>query len=153
MAGARSYLSGNHVACIPLLTASLASSGFVDPVITAGINVTELGRAAPDLLVLDVDDLDIDPIELIRRTRFVLPGCIIVVYSDGRRPNWARACHLAGANCMLSKQSTGNQLVAGLDEALRSGCFTDPVFTAPALIDGALNEEHRQAVSGHRRHS
>lgn len=128
MARRRSYLSGNHVSHIPLLTASLASAGFVDPVVTAGINVTELGRAAPDLLVLDVDDTDIDPIELIRRTRFVLPDCVIVVYSDGRRPNWALACHLAGANCMLSKHSTREQLDTGLAEVLRSGCFTDPAF-------------------------
>jgi len=128
MASTRSYLAGNRVACIPLLTASLASSGYADPVVTSGINITELGRAAPDLLVLDIDDLDIDPIELLRQTRFVLPDCIIVVYSGDRREHWARSCHLAGANCILSKRSDGTQLAAGLVHAVSSGCFTDPVF-------------------------
>jgi DNA-binding NarL/FixJ family response regulator len=128
MAVTRSYLAGNRTTRIPLLTASLASSGYENPVISSGINVSELGRAAPDLLVLDVDDLDIDPIELLRRTRFVLPNCIIAVYSDLRRSHWARSCHLAGANCMLSKHSDAAQLVAGLRQALSSGCYTDPVF-------------------------
>jgi len=128
MAGNRSYLAGNLLASIPLLTASLASSGYANPVVTTGISVTELGRAAPDLLVLDVDNLDIDPLELLRQTRFVLPGCVIAVYSGTESQRWARSCHLAGANCMLSKRSDGSQLVVGLLQALSSGCFTDPAF-------------------------
>jgi DNA-binding NarL/FixJ family response regulator len=128
MAGTRSYLAGNHAACIPLLTASLASLGYADPVVTAGISVTELGRAAPDLLVLDIDNPVTDAIELLRRTRFVLPQCIIAIYTDVLRQSWARSCHVAGASCILSKQDDEGQLVAGLRNALSSGCFTDAAF-------------------------
>ena len=124
-----SYLAGNQSSCIPLLEASLAASGYPNPVISSRIDVVELGRTAPDLLVLDVDDIDIDPIELLRRTRFVLPGCIIAVYSGMLERTWARSCHLAGANCLLSKLSDETHLVAGLRQACSSGCFTDPVFT------------------------
>ena len=126
----RSYLAGNRTACIPLLTASLASSGFMQPVVAERIIVTELGLAAPDLLVLDIDDLDTDPLELLRMMRFVLPTCIIAVYSGTLRQSWALSCHLAGANCILSKSSDEAQIAAGLRQALTSGCFTDPSFIA-----------------------
>jgi DNA-binding NarL/FixJ family response regulator len=133
MARTRSCIAGNRASRIPLLTASLASSGYPDPVICPRINVTELGRSAPDLLVLDVDDIEVDPLELIRRTRFVLPGCTIVVYSGLLRQSWAKSCHLAGANCVLSKWSNAAQLVAGLSQALSSGSFTDPMFAQSLL--------------------
>ena len=80
--------------------------------------------------VLDIDDLDTDPLELIRMTRFVLPTCIIAVYTGTLRESWARACHVAGANCVLSKASDETQIAVGLRQALASGCFTDPSFTA-----------------------
>ncbi len=128
MAGTRAYLSGNRAASIPLLTAALAACGYVNPVITDRINVTELGRAAPDLLVLDIDAVDVDPLELLRRTRFVLPECLIAIYSAMRSRNWARSCHLAGANCILYKQVDEAHLVAGLNHTLSSGCYTDPIF-------------------------
>jgi DNA-binding NarL/FixJ family response regulator len=130
MPNMRSYLAGNHASCIPLLTASLASVGFTHPVIVDKINVTELGRALPALLVADIDDLDTDPIELLRMARFVLPTCIIAVYTSTLQESWALSCHVAGANCILSKSSEEAQLVIGLREALASGCFTDPSFVA-----------------------
>jgi len=92
--------------------------------------VTELGLAVPDLLVLDVDDLDIDALELLRMTRFVLPLCMIAVYSGTLRQSWALACHLAGANCLLAKSSDKDQIVTGLRQAFTTGCFTDPSFAS-----------------------
>jgi len=128
MPPARSCLAGNGLASLPLLTASLALLGFTSPLITARINVRELGRAAPELLVLDLDDLDTDPIELLRMTRFVLPTCIIAVYSGAGPPGWARSCHLAGANCILSKSRAETEIADGLRHALATGCFTDPHY-------------------------
>lgn len=63
-------------------------------------------------------------------TRFVLPGCIIAVYSGTLRESWALACHLAGANCILSKNGEQSEIVTGLRQSLTSGCFTDPGFVA-----------------------
>jgi DNA-binding NarL/FixJ family response regulator len=128
MAGTRAYLSGNRAANIPLLTAALATCGYLDPVITTRINVTEIGRAAPDFLVLDIDAIDADPLELLRQTRFVVPSCIIAIYSAMRSRNWARSCHLAGANCILSKNVDETNLVAGIHHTISSGCYTDPIF-------------------------
>jgi DNA-binding NarL/FixJ family response regulator len=94
----------------------------------AHLKVSELGRLAPGLLVCDVDDLLVDPMELVRRLRFVLPSCVIVVYTQSMDLPWAMALHLAGAQCVLSKQSTRSELAGGVHDALRSGCFTDPRF-------------------------
>jgi len=81
-------------------------------------------------VVLDVDDLDIDALELLRMTRFVLPLCMIAVYSGTLRQSWALACHLAGANCLLAKSSDKDQIVTGLRQAFTTGCFTDPSFAS-----------------------
>ena len=129
----RSYLAGNQTSCIPLLTAALLASGFASPAIAERINVTELGLAAPRIVVLDVDDLDIDPFELMRMIRFVLPLCLIAVYSGTLKQSWALSCHLAGANCVLSKTSNEAEPAAGLREGLTSGCFTDPSFVAARI--------------------
>lgn len=119
-----------------MLTAALLASGFAPPTIAERINVTELGLATPRIVVLDVDDLDIDPFELMRMIRFVLPLCLIAVYSGTLEQSWALSCHLAGANCVLSKTSNAEQLAAGLSEGLISGCFTDPSFVTEKI--GAL---------------
>jgi DNA-binding NarL/FixJ family response regulator len=99
---------------------------------TARLNVTELGKMAPGLIVCDIDKLEVDPLEMVRQLRFVLPDCIIAVYTKSKTQRWARAVHMAGANCLLSKDSNRAQLVLGLRSALTSGCFTDPgVATDP----------------------
>jgi DNA-binding NarL/FixJ family response regulator len=112
------------------LTASLAAVGYPPPVILAALGVTELGLLDPHLLVLDVDGLDGDALEMLRMLRFVLPRCLIAVYTDVLEEPWALACHLAGANCLLSKTSDAARVTAGLERSLRSGCFTDPSFRA-----------------------
>lgn len=126
----RSALAGVQAEVVPLLAAALAALGYMYPVVAASIDVTDLGLAAPDLLILDIDALDTGPLEVLRRLRFVLPMCTIVVYSGTLKQNWALACHLAGANCMLSKNSDEANIVLGLRETMASGCFTDPSFAA-----------------------
>jgi hypothetical protein len=128
MAHRRSCLAGNRAAFIPLLITSLASVGFTYPVITERISVSGIGRAAPELLVLDIDDVDTSPLEILRMTRFVLPTCLIAVFSGTLLQSWARSCHIAGGNCILSKSSDESEIVDGLRQALTSGCFTDPGF-------------------------
>lgn len=96
----------------------------------ASLNVTELGNLAPDVLVADLDGLMIDPLERLRQLRFVLPGCVIIVYTANAARSWGVAYHLAGANGVLSKASTESELTLGVRSALRHGCFTDPRLTA-----------------------
>lgn len=126
----RTCLAGIAAAAVPSLTAALASAGCQLPAIADRVNITQLGLSRPDLLVADIDDLEMDPIEMLRMTRFVLPNCMIAVYTAKRSLAWVRECHIAGANCVLSKESGKAALVFGLKRTLSVGCFTDPKFAA-----------------------
>ncbi len=96
----------------------------------ARLNITELGAAHLNLLVCDVDAVDVDPLELLRQLRFVLPECLIVLYTGVLQRRWSIECHLAGVNAMLAKVSSEPQLAAGLRDVMLSGCYTDPRFAA-----------------------
>ncbi len=94
------------------------------------LNVTEIGARAPSVLVCDLDSATVDPLEFLRQIRFVLPECIIAIYTGQMSSEWARGCHMAGANALISKFATRAELVLGIGEALSSGCYTDPRFNA-----------------------
>jgi DNA-binding NarL/FixJ family response regulator len=115
---------------VALIGAALKSAGEAALSIIARLEVSELAKLAPDILVVDVDRLEIDPLEVLRQLRFVLPDCVIAVYTGTLEHSWSRACHLAGVNCVLSKESPEPQLSAGLRSAIWGGCYTDPRFAA-----------------------
>ena len=48
------------------------------------------------------------------------------VYTADDTREWTFACHLAGANAVLSKASSEDELATGIRGALVSGCYTDP---------------------------
>jgi len=128
----------NRVSClariepsaVPLLAESLTAAGQPAPVFVRQLAVTELGLLAPGVLILDLDGLETDPLEMLRMLRFVLPACMIAVYTNVLEEPWALACHMAGANCLLSKASDAEQVTLGLRGSLQRGCYTDPSFTA-----------------------
>jgi DNA-binding NarL/FixJ family response regulator len=115
---------------VPMFSAVFKAAGEPILAVVASLNVAELGRLSPDVLVCDLDEVDADPLELLRQLRFVLPDCLIVVYSGLMDRVWSRSCHLAGANCLLAKTSGERALSSGLRGALVSGCYTDPQFAA-----------------------
>jgi DNA-binding NarL/FixJ family response regulator len=115
---------------IPLLGAALKGAGEPGLTILAHLDVRALGKLAPDVLVADVDRQQVDPLEALRQLRFVLPECVIVVYTGALTRAWGRACHLAGASCVLAKESSEPVLISGMRRAIQTGCFTDPRFAA-----------------------
>jgi DNA-binding NarL/FixJ family response regulator len=115
---------------VQMLGRALKGAGETGYALVALLDVAALGRLAPGVLLADVDHLEVDPLEALRQLRFVLPDCIIVVYTAGVGASWGRACHLAGATCVLSKKSSELQLTTGLRLAFQNGCFTDPRLAA-----------------------
>src|SRR5271154_4333468 len=123
-------LAGIDGVNVPMFSAVFKAAGAPALATLARLDVPELGRLLPDLLVCDVDYVDVDPLELLRRIRFVLPDCMIAVYTGIMQRTWGLSCHLAGANCLLSKESGEADLATGVRDALESGCYTDPRFAA-----------------------
>ena len=119
-------LAGTTAQDIPLLTSVLKAAGEPGVAIVSRLDVAGLRNLAPAVLIADVDRLDVDPLEMLRQLRFVLPGCVIVIYTAIVDPSWGFACHLAGASALLSKASRESELALGLRHAIRTGCFTDP---------------------------
>jgi hypothetical protein len=126
----RSCLAGIEPAALPHVIASLKLIGSCEPVTLAGIDVPALGALEPDIVVMNVDGILVDPLESIRMTRFVLQSSVIAVFTGTLGHAWGRACHLAGANCLLSNEHRDDRTALGLLHAMRSGCFTDPSFEA-----------------------
>jgi hypothetical protein len=126
----RSCAAGIETAALPHVIASLKLIGSREPVTLAGIDVPALGALESDVVVMNVDGLLVDPLESIRMTRFVLQSSIIAVFTGRLGSAWGRACHLAGANCLLSNQHRDDRTAQGLLHAMHSGCFTDPSFEA-----------------------
>jgi CheY-like chemotaxis protein len=125
-----SCLAGIHRSNVAVILAALAVAEPLMRADFAVLGVTELRALEPALLFCDIDDLAVDGLELLRQIRFVLPVCIIAVYSKNVHRTWALACHLAGANGMFSKKSSIEELIAGVRETFKSGCFTDERFSA-----------------------
>jgi DNA-binding NarL/FixJ family response regulator len=123
-----SCLAGIHEDNVAMLGVVLRRAGRPTRATISRLDVTDLGKLQPTLVICDIDGLQIDPLEMLRRLRFVLPECLIVVYTGLLERAWCVACHLAGANCMLAKGSSGAELATGLRGAIRSGCYTDPRF-------------------------
>jgi DNA-binding NarL/FixJ family response regulator len=115
---------------VSLLTDALERADAPAPVLVHQIHIAELHRMGPDILVVDIDRLDVDPLEKLRQLRFVLRDSLLVVYSESTDECWARNCHFAGANCLLSKSAALAELTCGLRHAMKSGCWTDPRFAA-----------------------
>ena len=113
---------------IPLLGAALKGAGELGLTIVANVDVAALGKLAPDVLIADIDRQEVDALELLRQLRFVLPACVIVVYTGTVGRAWGRECHLAGASCVLSKESREALLV--VRPAARN---TDRLFYRSAL--------------------
>jgi len=111
-----------------MLGTALQTAGAVVPPVIARLIVSELGKILPAILICDVDALATDPLEMIRQLRFVLPECLIAIFTTSVSGSWALSCHLAGANCILSSESNERQITFGLRRVLQSGCFTDPRF-------------------------
>jgi DNA-binding NarL/FixJ family response regulator len=113
-----------------LLSDVLLKAGYDRAWCSQELGVAKLGSYSPRVLMVDFDHLVNDKLETIRQLRFVLPECSIAVVSSDLNRSWARQCHMAGANGVLSGSGDASRMLAGLLRAVRTGCYTDPRFVA-----------------------
>ena len=131
-----SYLIGPTPTTERFFAHLLDRAGYGASQAVANLSITQVAEAAPSFLLIDFQNLDIDELETLRQVRFVLPHCIIAVYSEKPLQSWAFECHLAGANCMLAKDSSQQSVAAGIRHATVGGCYTDPNFRATGTNHG-----------------
>ena len=90
----------------------------------AQVDISALRALAPDVLVIDIDRLDTNPIEAIRQLRFRAAGLRYRRLYQRHKLGYPRACHNAGANCLLLENlRIKAQLATGLRRAMWSGCL------------------------------
>jgi DNA-binding NarL/FixJ family response regulator len=94
--------------------------------VTKDVDPRAIAEDSPDALFIDTDYLETDPLRSINVIGALLPSTLVCVYTSERDPDWAEACHFAGAAAVFSKHSPRLEIVAGLREALRNRSYTDP---------------------------
>ena len=117
----------------PFLTQLLSDGGFNVVVTLDTMSAEEMGRYDPRVVFVDVDFIDLEPVAAIRQLRGELPNSTICAYTEKIDPSWAATCSRAGANCVLSKSATPDELVAGIQRALRVGVYVDWRFDAEEI--------------------
>ena len=110
---------------LPILNTALDLVG-VPQSVSMELNPTAIKSLAPEVVVLDIDDLNIDPFETLRRLRFVLPDCMMIVYTNVLSSEWCRGCRLAGVSGIRSERSDVGAVEFGIRPTIQNGCFTDP---------------------------
>jgi DNA-binding NarL/FixJ family response regulator len=110
---------------VPTLEEVFVELGLDIRSVSSDVDMHRLLEDQPDVLFLDVDFVNQEPLRLVNALRLLLPDSVICVYTSQRSPDWAKACHFAGATGVFSKNAHRNEIVAGMHEALRKETFTD----------------------------
>lgn len=98
------------------------------------MSLEEIGRHEPAVVFIDIDFIDADPIDALRRLRALVPNATLCAYTGNGESGWAAACSRAGANCVISKSATPIEIVDGINLALRVGAFVDHRFDEQANL-------------------
>lgn len=107
------------------LTEVFRSLGLAVDRFSGEANFRQLLEDPPDLIFIDVDFSAQEPLKFITLLRTLLPKTLIAVYTSMRSAEWAKACHFSGANAVLTKAADHDEIVAGLQQMIDTGEFTD----------------------------
>jgi DNA-binding NarL/FixJ family response regulator len=110
---------------VPTLAEVFGEIGLEMLNVSSEVNVERILDEQPDVLFVDADFVNEDPLRLVNSLRLVVPEAIICVYTGERSSQWAKACHFAGATAVFSKNAPRSEIVAGMQEALQRRPYTD----------------------------
>jgi len=109
----------------PYLTQLLSGVGFNVVASLESVSLDVIGRNEPDVVFVDLDFVEVEPITAIRQLHGVVPSATICAYTGRTDEGWAAACSGAGANCVISKSATPSEIISGIQHALDVGAFVD----------------------------
>lgn len=120
------YLIEAQTLFVPTLVDVFEEAGFEFRGSSVDTSVRQLLNEPPDIVFVDIDFVSQDPLRLISLLRTLLPETVIYVYTSQTNPDWAAACHGAGASGISSKNASRQEIVAGMRTSLEKGTYTDP---------------------------
>ncbi len=110
---------------VPILADVFAELGLELRSVSADIDMHRLLDDQPDVLFVDADFVNQEPLRLVNALRMLVPAAVICVYTGQRSPDWAKACQFAGATAIFSKNAHRREIVEGMARALRHEPYTD----------------------------
>ncbi|HTU82229.1 MAG TPA: hypothetical protein VMF61_08875 [Candidatus Acidoferrales bacterium] len=110
---------------VPILADVFTELGLELTSVSSDIDMHKLLDDQPDVLFVDADFVNQEPLRLINALRMLVPESVICVYTGQRSPDWAKACHFAGATAVFSKNAHRREIVSGMRDALQHERFTD----------------------------
>ena len=119
------YLIEAQALFVPILAEVFAEIGLELRSVATDVDMHGLLDEQPDVLFVDADFVNQEPLRLVNALRMLVPAAVICVYTSQRSPDWAKACHFAGANAVFSKNADRREIVSGISGALRNEPFTD----------------------------
>lgn len=105
-------------------------------------------RLQPDLIVLDVSMPILNGIDAAREIKKALPSIKLVFLSMHTSGIYLRKAMEAGASGYVLKSGASEELLAGIEEALRGNVYVSPTFGADAIEQVRNWRETRSRSSG-----
>jgi DNA-binding NarL/FixJ family response regulator len=110
---------------VPTLEEVFADVGLSLLAVSSDVDLHQLLEAQPDVVFVDADYVSEEPLRLVNLLRTLVPNGIICVYTSERSAQWAKACHLAGATAVFSKNARRSEIIGGMRDALGRRTYTD----------------------------
>jgi len=110
---------------VPTLEEVFRDVGLSLLAVSGDVDLHQLLEAQPDVVFVDADYVSEEPLRLVNLLRTLVPNGIICVYTSERSAGWAKACHLAGATAVFSKNARRNEIISGMRDALLHHTYTD----------------------------
>jgi DNA-binding NarL/FixJ family response regulator len=110
---------------VPALADVFAELGLDLCGVSSDVDMHRMLDLQPDAVFVDTDYVKEDQLRTINLLRMLVPGAAICVYTSQRSPDWAKACHIAGATAVFSKNAKRGEIVFGMRSALRRQIYTD----------------------------
>lgn len=113
---------------VPMLDDVFREIGLRVSRVTRDAEFQTLLEEQPEIVFLDADFVEQETVNLIVLLRMLLPKTLVAVYTATHNARRAHACQASGANAVLSKSASRQEIVAGLRQMVETGAYTDLRF-------------------------
>jgi DNA-binding NarL/FixJ family response regulator len=117
----RTYLIEPQSLFVPYLTRLLSDAGLMIVATNDDVDPRDLTAHTPAAVIVDVDFFERGAPTALCRIRQAVGSAVIVAFSDADDADFEAACHICGANAVVSKRASAEGLLRALRAALSAG--------------------------------